>query len=684
MEEKMKKTRIILICTLVIAFACVLLAGCSKTERISSIELKDHDPQSAIEFQLGKFDWDAYTLAVNYDSGSVVEVAVSEDMISELDRLKFYQPGDHTITISYGGETCEIKISVKRDTFGELYFPENTIFTFDGKAHTVEIEGELPSNATVSYVGGNSFVNAGTYDVTAVVTCNGYVTKRISTTVIIERAKYDMSGVKFESKDVVYDGKAHTIEISGKLPDGVGAPTYYINGSKTVSAVDANQYTVTAVFPNSNPNYDVIPTMTATLNIIPAKYDLGEVDIIFKDAKGSAYFFPYKTYDGEKVTFELSDNGSLKKKVSVSYVVYDEEGSVISVSNTETNIKNAGVYTVEVQLTLLDGKNYKPLDPVVCKFEVAQAEFDTSGLAFESKAEVYNGEMHSLLVDIPVSMDVTKFDVSYEYYFAGDDEIIKDRGKNVEGVIGAGEYTVRAVFTVNDPNYEPIPAMEAKLVIEKMEISADQFSFYDTNQVYDKGEALYPKIRGSSFEYVTMKGVSFFKLEEGEYVPVDHATDVGTYQVRTTISLKDTQNLVFDNGSDSVELVSDFTVREATIDISEIEFDSGNLAIVIRGNVVEFKFNTAGIEGLTFAAEVFKAEDLEVGTEDGGEEKPTDQIAEKNIKVENGVMIVEFDTANLETGDYVIRITVSADSSNFVLSNGNATAEYDFEFKIAN
>ena len=104
----MKKTRIILICAVIIAFACLIAAGCSKTEKMTTIELKDVAPDSVIELQIGAFDYSAYTVLVNYDSGSVEEIALSENMIAELDRLKFYQPGDHTVTIFHSGKTCDI------------------------------------------------------------------------------------------------------------------------------------------------------------------------------------------------------------------------------------------------------------------------------------------------------------------------------------------------------------------------------------------------------------------------------------------------------------------------------------------------------------------------------------------------------------------------------------------------
>lgn len=720
----MKKTRILLICTVVMAFACIfVVAGCSKTEKISSIELKDIAPETAIEFQVGRFDYSEYSLAVKYDSGSVVEVALSEDMISELDRLKFYQPGDHTITISHGGKSCELKISVKRDTFGELKFPEDNVFTYDGSEHKVEIVGELPSNASVTYIGGNSFVNAGTYDVTAVVTCSGYVTERITTTVTIERAKYDVSNIKFESKEFVYDGKPHSIEISGQLPYGVAAPTYYINGSKTNSAVDADRYSVTAVFSNNDPNYDTIPTMEATLNILPAEYSLGDVEIIFKDEKGSAYMFPWKSYDGDMVSVEVADGGTLKNKVSLSYTVYDENDNVISVSNADTKIKNAGVYTVKVNFTLLDSKNYKEIEPLVCEFEIFQAKLDISEMGFESKVVEYNGELQSLFLSIPGDLDVTKFDISYNYYYFGKDVAIKgENGEPVTGVLDAGEYTVEAVFTVKDSNYKDIDPMEAKLVIKKKQVPVSGFGLYNTNLTYN-GNAQVPFIYqnimkkyvcdgcgwkydeetgdnglqiapGTKFDtlpddfkcpvcheayffedyYLNISKISVSKVSGNGYFGVDEAVDAGSYVGSFTVSVIDEKNYVFDNGETSIDVVGGFTIRARVINISSLGFVGENPASVGAGDGVAFTFDTKNVANLTFKAEFFRK--MENGT-------LSNAIEPASVTYDNGVMSVALDSFGLDGGDYICRITVSAENGNYVLSNGNATAEYDFEFKIA-
>lgn len=664
----MKKIRILFICTVIIAATCLLVVGCTKPEQITSVALKDMTPDSVVELQMGNFDYSAYTVLVNYDSGSVEEVALSEDMISELDRLKFYQPGEHTVTISHAGKSCELKISVKRNVFGEIRFPENNVFAYDGSEHKVEIYGEIPPNATVSYIGGNSFINAGTYDVTAVVACNGYVTKKVTTTVTVTPAKYDVSGISFESKEFVYDGNPHSIEISGQLPEGVPAPTYYINGNPISNVSDVGEYKVVAVFTNGNTNYEMVPNMEATLTITPAQYDIGDVDLVFKDTSGNEFWFPWKQYDGSTVTFDMIGSANFKDQVSVSYTVTNENGEEISHSNTDTKIKDAGVYTVKAELILLDNKNYKELEPLTYTFEVSKAEFDTSGIVFESKSVLYSGEKNSLVATVPVTMDLTKFDVSYEYYHFGDDEVIQQDGKNADGVYNAGEYTVRAVFTVKDKNYDEIPPIEAKLVVEKKEVSVSELTFYNTTLIYT-GDILKPSFYSTSSDFVDVSDISVYRIEKEEdretEIPVNGAIDVGVYRAKVTISLKDSVNCVFYNGSSSIEISSNFTVQKAEIDITGIGFAS---------NGTRPEFDTKNVRGLSYQLMFYKA--------DGDSRVPVGE-AKEVFPNESGIIDSIFsDTFNLESGLYICTVTVSSKNSNYILSNGDSVAEYDFEFSI--
>ena len=662
----MKKTKILVLCVIFAVLACVLLAGCSNTEEVTSIELKDN---STIEVHVGKFNYGEQTLLATYNSGSVVEVPLKEEMISKLDQLKLYQPGEHVINVSYGGQTCEIKVIVRRDVFSELRFPENNVFTYDGQAHTVEIEGELPANASVSYLGGNSFVNAGTYDVTAVVSCDGYETARVTTTVTVECAKYDMGNVKFEPKEVVYNGKPHFVKISGELPKGVSEPTYYINENKSSGVIDVGEYTVKAVFTVKDPNYEPIPNMETTLKITPAEYNIDELDLVFKTEKGTELFGAFKTYDGTSVTFDIADKSAISNKISVSYTVSNEAGEIISKSNTSTNIKDAGEYTIKVELALLDNKNYKAIEPMEFTFDVFKAEYDTSGLLFESRISDYNGEKNSIYATLPKNWDASEIDVVYEYILNG--SVVKENGENATGVYDAGEYTVNAKFIVKNSNYAQIEPVQATLVIKPKMFSVSDFEFKNTNLTYT-GQGLLPSFNFDTGEYFKVDAISLYKLVGNDYVKADEAIEVGSYRIEADISVVDEKNYIFDDGRTNIKIIGIFEIKRAEIDISGLGFVSGT-PIVDKGAATAFEFSTDKIGGIVFETELYKNE---------GENLSLVVEAMTVTADETGVISVTFDTSELEHGEYIAVITARTDSENYILSNGNETAEYYFDFEI--
>ena len=140
MEEKMKKASLLTLLTLVMMITLLILVGCRKENKIAGISLKDYDPSCPIEMAFGDFNYDAHTLVVTHASGSTEEIALTEGMIAAEDQVKFYQEGEHDITISYEGQTFVFRISVKRSTFGNLKFPENNIFTYRlSRLHNIHI-----------------------------------------------------------------------------------------------------------------------------------------------------------------------------------------------------------------------------------------------------------------------------------------------------------------------------------------------------------------------------------------------------------------------------------------------------------------------------------------------------------------------------------------------------------------
>lgn len=77
----------------------------------------------------------------------------------------------------------------------------------------------------------------------------------------IEKATYDMSGVSFPDTTITYDGAAHSIFISGDLPENVTVS--YNNNNHT----DIGSYEIVASFLGDELNYNKIEDMKATLTI---------------------------------------------------------------------------------------------------------------------------------------------------------------------------------------------------------------------------------------------------------------------------------------------------------------------------------------------------------------------------------------------------------------------------------
>lgn len=578
----MKKSRSVTLLILITMFAMLVLVGCKKKEEnISYISLKDNDPNSAIEIAVGDFDYDKFTIVVTNESGSTEEITLTEEMISETDLFKLYQVGDHNITVNYGDQQYTFKVSVKRSTFGELKFPENNVFVYDGKEHTIEVDGNIPANADVTYIGGNSFVNAGKYDVTAVVSCEGYVTQKVSTTVTIERAKYDMSNVKFEGKEVVYDGKAHSIEISGELPKGVSSPTYTINEIATANVTEVGEYKVKAIFANEDTNYEDIPAMEAVLKITHAEYSIKGVDIVFENENGNIISGGTKIYDGKSVTFDLNDYNKLSKKISVMFFVCDEDGNIISKSNENTNIINSGVYTVKAEFTLADGKNYKPIAPIIRTFEVLDAEYPSlTNINVVSGQVSYDGKAHSVQIEGELPKGVT---VSYEYYLDG--ELVLDgEGNPAQAVVAVGVYTVKAVFTHDNENFSKIPDILTTFSVQKKTISLNAIGFFGPSSVEYSGEVYEPPFTTwndvnpqADYDIFKYGAVRYYKLvtevdsDSGEnisrYVEMEDGElprDVGSYRAVIDVSVAEDWNHIYDlEGDDDVqEIVKQFEIKE--------------------------------------------------------------------------------------------------------------------------
>lgn len=541
--------RRILVFTIVV-FSMLLIWGCGKADSVESIALKDYSDDAPIEVLYGAFDYEGKTLTVTYSSGESKELPLEETMISDVERLKFYYDGEQTVKIEYGGASANIKINVKRHIFENVYMEDLSV-TYDGSEHKVEVLGDIPAGAKIIYPQGNTFVNAGKYDVSAIVSCDGYISKSLSANVSIARAKYDMSGVSFKGATVTYDGQLHELAIEGEIPEGVGKPVYYIGSEEKAGEKDVGVYTVIARFPTNNSNYEAIPSYEAVLTIEQSKYAVEGLEFVFLDKNGKE-LSGEKIYDGEAVSIKLKDTTILPTDTKIVYSAESSTESLKDVSK-QLNLVNAGKYKVTASFVSPDNKNYAPIEDYSVSFEIKRADFDMSAISFISKALTYNGEAASLAIDGKLFPGI---EVKYKY--------LKD-GKEVssEDVKSVGTYEVVASFAHSNNNYNSISDMTASLIIEQCGIGLSGIVSQDSVDVIYTGNAENPfdfdALDGALPDTVEYKTTLQIKtsaggynetteeLEDG-YEDCESAIKIGEYRIKFEFSPTDAENYVIENG----------------------------------------------------------------------------------------------------------------------------------------
>lgn len=289
---------------------------------------------------------------------------------------------------------------------------------YDGRAHSITVEGDLPEGVTVAYVG-NSVKNAGTHTVTARFYLDGkhLEDKDLTATITIERAVYDMYGVSFDGATLVAGGAPYDLFVSGTLPEGVRVLRYDGNGHTEVG-----EHTVTAVFQYDEQNYEPIENMTATLRVVdgPARF----AGICLPDLTA--------VYDGRD--HQVTTGGA----PTASYLV--EYGN-----NTA---KNAGEYSVSARI--FDGTSELTIRSTM---KIVPAKLNVKA---EDKTVTYDGNKHSVALKwgggtAPVGVSVTELG---------------------NGTAAIGTHSVRFRFSLDESmrgNYLYQPDITATLTIEEPE-----------------------------------------------------------------------------------------------------------------------------------------------------------------------------------------------------------------------
>lgn len=446
----------------VLGLTCLFFGGCSFKNDVASISIVSQNQEEISTIEIGQFNYSDYKLCVEYKNGTKEETELTEDMISENERLKFFQVGEQNVLVQYKRKECELKINVKRKSLESLALKDK-VAIFTGKPITIEVEGNIPANVSVRYPNGNSFTNAGTYDISAVVYGDEYEIKELSATLVIEKAKYDMSNIVFESKEFTYDKNSKSLTIQGELPSGVYVE-YKIGDKQGNSEIDAGVYTVTAKFTSNNQNYESIEDKTATLTINKAKIENIDVDLEDKNV----------IYNGHSYSIDANIN-KLPKGVNLTYIIQktkDAKGnSVQELEQAGNSAIFAGTYVVKVVFKLEDSTNYESIEPQSATLFIERAEYSLDDVYLYSSSVAYDGNSHALsLSGNVVGEDPTLplgVEVKYEIKKIKDKNgnSISQEAENGNSAIDVGTYQVTASFVSSDENYKELESKTAILEI---------------------------------------------------------------------------------------------------------------------------------------------------------------------------------------------------------------------------
>ena len=313
--------------------------------------------------------------------------------------------------------------ALKYDITG-LEFNGKTV-TYDGQAHSLAISGiELPEGLTVEYVN-NGQTNAGVYTVTCkfITDKNHEPIADKTATLTINKATYNMSGIGFAGISVGHDGEAHSVYITGTLPAGVTV-SYEGNGVS-----DEGVHTVTAKFTGDDKNYELIPDMTATIEIMVGKLP------------GISFVGKTVSFDGNTHSLEIT--GVLAKSYSVEYV--------------NNGHRDAGEYTVTAKFYFND--DYLEDADLEAKLTINKAVIDTS----VSDTQIpFDGEFHTATYNgtLPYGVTVEYDDVKGFLpgtYYSTIRFVIDDAEKN--NVVAADPVTV-AITITGTPAVTPVTDFE--------------------------------------------------------------------------------------------------------------------------------------------------------------------------------------------------------------------------------
>ena len=628
---------------LIIMLLFISLTSCNNYKMVEKIQIKD---DQVINVEAGDFNYEGIKVIITYTDGKTSEIDLTEDMIPDAEKLNFYKMGEHEISVVYKDKyVAKMKINVIRHEFDDIYKLEDYTCTYDGMPHRIDINYELPEGAKIEYPNGNTFTNAGEYEVIGVISKNGYNAKTLKATLKIEAAEHNLDEVKFENKEYVYDGTSKSLEAIG-VPKNVDVSYTIYDSNKTVrlnNATNAGEYIFVAHFSSADTNYKQIPDMEAKLTINKASYDMSKVAL--DDFE--------KTYDGKEFNAKLVDKSALPNGVEVSFDYYNEEGQKVD-SNA-----NAGEYKVVASFKS-NNQNYEKIENLESKLIVNKELVNIDGkVEFNTQTVNFDREEHNLKVEGTLPDDVK---VTYEN----------------NGQIAAGEYKVIAKFECENQNrYLDLEELDAYLIINKIreEVmvidpdSGERRPFTENDFVFviehDTGfKNAY--IQGFDHDTYETDRLTYHDLSTDKEVSVDDFKDGGSYSYHLEVAFTD------DVQNSSVLLAPISGIFNCSIEFEGAkDFKLENDSVTYDGNSHTLTFNGIVPDGTDVTYEIYSGENKVDEAINAGEYYIKAIISKEDYKT-----VILSATLTIEKATYDMS---SFDVENIEKTYDNAEYEPDFE-----
>ena len=475
----------------------------------------------------------------------------------------------------YKTKTLDGKLTItqteySKEILDKIVF-EDTEYVYDGTEKRLEAKN-IPSDCTIDYFidknRGNSRVNAGEYKVTGVITCsniNYLPIANIEAKLIIKKARYDLTDVSFDDKTVSYqEGVQQSIRLTNEDLLPTNLQVVYTNNVHE----DAGSYDATASF-ICDPNFEQIPPMTATLNIVPAVVDLSNVKIRRPQLV---------TFDGDPQDFEID----VPELVKVEKTYYDESGALVE------NPIDVGTYKVKFTFSAkAKEQNYqlinvptddgvliiqkKVLDLGNLDFGRQEYEYNSNAQHFNVENEEYIDENTTILHKVPDELEIT---TSYSI-----------NESPVEEPTNVGDYVVNFAVNFKDidsngheikpSNYSIInaPSQSGTLSIVKIKIDLKTVNIgHQFAEYVDDSTNLSFEVKnvpdGATYE------ITYYRNSE----LTEDTSQVGTYSVYVSFSLDEEnyseQNyelVNIPNGSGTLTVQK----KKINLDILDVEDYSG-------------------------------------------------------------------------------------------------------------